>query len=135
MFSRVGMMAARAAVPAAARAGAVVPRVAVRAAPRVPRVAARRAMSDAAAGDSAAAGGKPKGFMANLPRDPNYEGFEGVVRYYLPTNDKFVMWVVSNYVVVIGFVMWKNNRAAEEEARKAPPPAYPEFAKELAKLQ
>ena len=42
--------------------------------------------ADAAAGEEAAAG--KKGFFANLPRDPNYEGFEGVVRYYLPTNDK-----------------------------------------------
>ena len=111
--------------------------------------------ADAAAGEEAAAG--KKGFFANLPRDPNYEGFEGVVRYYLPTNDKvcvagrcrarrgwpscgdgcpcvllcpqFVMFVVSNYVAVIGFVIMKKKASAAAEAARAPPPAYPEFAK------
>lgn len=134
MFSRVGSIAARAGVGAVTRSVATRPGVVVARRSAVMRVGARRAMSDAAAGGDAAAANKGKGFMANLPRDPNYEGFEGVVRYYLPTNDKFVLWVVSNYVAVIGFFVWKNKRAAAEAERNAPPPAYPDFSKKLAEL-
>ena len=97
----------------------------------VPRVQARL-MSDAAAGEGTAA--QPKSFFDKLPRDPNYEGFTGVVRYYLPTNDKFVVFVVSNYAAVIGFFMWKSAAADAEAKRNAPPPEYPDFAKELSKL-
>lgn len=42
---------------------------------------------------------------------------------------QFVMFVVSNYVAVIGFVMMKKSATAAAEAARAPPPAYPEFAK------
>ena len=79
MFSRVGSSVARTAVRRAAPVAAPVRKAAV------PRVQARF-MSDAAAGEGSAA--QPKSFFDKLPRDPNYEGFTGVVRYYLPTNDK-----------------------------------------------
>lgn len=81
-----------------------------------------------------AAPAKEGGFMANLPRNPNYEGFEGVIRYYLPTNDKFVVFVFSNYAAVIGFFVMRHKAKKAAEAAKAPPPEYPNFSKTIEEL-
>jgi len=81
MFTRAGATLGRV---AATRAAAQTSVVARRAAVPVTRRAALS--TEAAAADAGAAS---KGSIWDkLPRDPNYEGFMGVAKYYFPTNDK-----------------------------------------------
>eukprot|EP00178_Gracilaria_changii_P020329 TRINITY_DN59023_c0_g1_i1.p1 TRINITY_DN59023_c0_g1~~TRINITY_DN59023_c0_g1_i1.p1 ORF type:complete len:124 (+),score=34.83 TRINITY_DN59023_c0_g1_i1:46-417(+) len=103
---------------------------------RVPSSALRRNFSaEAAAAGEAAGAKKSGGFFANLPKHPDHEGFEGVLRYYMPTNDKFVVFVLAQYTAVIGFFVMKNKSAAAAAEAAKPPPQYPDFRKALADLE
>lgn len=48
----------------------------------------KTALATSTSAEAAAPTKKGGSFFDNLPRNPDYEGYEAVVRYYLPTNDK-----------------------------------------------
>ena len=60
-------------------------------------------------------------------RNPNYEGFEAIFRYYLPENHHVVMFVLGLYGAIIAYNVMGGNAKARDAKKSIPAPVVPDF--------
>ena len=65
--------------------------------------------------------------MDKLPKHPDYQGAEAVVRYYLPHSGQISMAVFGLYGLLIMYNVQSSKSSALKEAAAAPAPEYPAY--------